>query len=71
MFLAENAEAAEKAASTFTAFDIFMLLFTLLIIIGLIKTLLARPRKNWVALGFGTFALVVFLIADVKMISGW
>lgn len=68
MYLSEQAEAA---TSTFQGFDIFMLLFTILIAIGLVRLLLQRPRKNLFAIGFTVVALIIFLVADVKMISGW
>lgn len=67
MFLAENI----ADASTFTPFDIFMVLFTVLIAAGLVRLLLQRPRKNMFAIGFAAVSLIVFLIADAKMISGW
>ncbi|WEK53852.1 MAG: hypothetical protein P0Y55_14985 [Candidatus Cohnella colombiensis] len=67
MFLAEVAD----TESTYTTFDIFMLLFTILIAVGLVRLLLQRPRKNVFAIGFGTVCLLVFLVADFKMISGW
>jgi hypothetical protein len=66
MFLAESAD-----ASTYTPFDIFMVVFTVLIAVGLIRLLLHRPRKNLFAIGFAAVCLIVFLIADAKMISGW
>ncbi|MFC5700768.1 hypothetical protein ACFPVX_05720 [Cohnella faecalis] len=69
MFLAGNA--AEEAASTFTNFDIFMVIFTVLIVVALVRLLLQRPRKNIFAIGFTTVSLLVFLIADWKMLSGW
>ncbi|GIO12384.1 hypothetical protein J19TS2_19390 [Cohnella xylanilytica] len=68
MFLAAN---AEESASLFTPFDIFMVIFTVLIAIGIVRLLMARPKKNFFAIGFGLVALIVFLIADVKMVSGW
>ncbi len=45
-FLAE--EQAAAAASTFEPFDIIMLLFTVIIFIGLIRLVMARPRKKFV-----------------------
>lgn len=66
MFLAE-----EVNASTFTPFDIFMVVFTILIAVGLVRLALQRPRKNLFALGFTAVALLVFLAADIKMVSGW
>jgi hypothetical protein len=68
MFLAEQ---ATEAASSFAIFDIFMVLFTILIGIGLVRLLLQRPRKNLFAIGFAVVALIIFLVADAKMISGW
>jgi uncharacterized membrane protein len=68
MFLAEQ---AGDAASTFATFDIFMLLFTILVAVGLVRLLLQRPRKNVFAIGFAVVALIIFLVADAKMISGW
>jgi len=67
VYLTEQAE----ATSTFQGFDIFMLLFTIVILIGLVRLLLQRPRKNMFAIGFATVALLIFLVADAKMISGW
>lgn len=59
------------SSSLFTPFDVFMIAFTALIVIGLARLLMARTKKNVFAIGFATVALVVFLIADVKMVSGW
>lgn len=66
MFLAET-----ESTSTYTPFDVFMIIFTVIIAAGLIRLLLQRPRKNIFAIGFATVSLLVFLAADVKMISGW
>lgn len=68
MFLAEQ---TTEAASSFQMFDIFMVLFTILIAIGLVRLLLQRPRKNKFAIGFAVVALIIFLVADFKMVSGW
>jgi hypothetical protein len=68
MFLTEQ---AGETASTFSGFDIFMVLFTILIAIGLVRLLLQRPRKNLFAIGFAVVALIIFIVADIKMISGW
>lgn len=68
MYLAAQ---AGESASTFQTFDVFMVLFTILIVIGLVRLLLQRPRKNRFAIGFTVVALVIFLVADAKMISGW
>lgn len=64
MFFA--AEAAE--ASKFTAFDFMVLLFTVLIFIGFVRLLAARPKKNLFAIGFTAVALAVFLFVDYVMI---
>ncbi|MFC5469779.1 DUF2759 family protein [Cohnella suwonensis] len=68
-FLAENA--TEAVESTYSHFDIFMIVFTILIAIGLVRLLMQRPRKNVLAIGFATVSLLVFLVADYKMVSGW
>jgi hypothetical protein len=68
MYLAAQ---AGDSGSTFQTFDIFMVLFTILIVIGLARLLLQRPRKNMFAIGFAAVALIIFLVADAKMISGW
>lgn len=62
---------AETAASNFQPFDVFMIIFTLLIAAGLIRLLMERPRKNRFAIGFAAVALLVFLYTDYVMISGW
>ncbi|MBN2980568.1 MULTISPECIES: hypothetical protein [Cohnella] len=72
MFLAANAaNAAEETASLYTPFDIFMVIFTVLIALGLVRLLMEKGKKNVFAIGFALVALIVFLIADVKMVSGW
>ncbi|CAI6084549.1 DUF2759 family protein [Cohnella sp. JJ-181] len=68
MFLAEN---AAESASTFAVFDIFMVIITVLIVVGLVRLLRQRPNKNVFAIGFTAVSLIIFLIADVKMVSGW
>ncbi|WP_314003873.1 hypothetical protein [uncultured Paenibacillus sp.] len=67
MFLAQQAPAAADA-SKFATFDIFMLLFTALILIGFVRLVLARPRKNFFAIGFTGVSLLVFLLIDYIMI---
>jgi dolichyl-phosphate-mannose--protein O-mannosyl transferase len=66
MFLAE-----QVVTSTFTPFDIFMVIFTVLLAVGLIRLSMQRPRKNLFAIGFATVSLLLFLVADAKMVSGW
>jgi len=64
MFLA----AEEAAKSAFEPFDIMMLLFTIVIFIGWVRLLMARPKKNIFAIGFTTVSLGVFLFANYIMI---
>lgn len=63
-------EAATASTSNFNAFDIFVLLFTVIILIGLIR-LLRAPKKNVFAIGFAVVSLLVFLMTDYAMITGW
>ncbi|MFD1953983.1 hypothetical protein ACFSL6_07240 [Paenibacillus thailandensis] len=65
MFLAEEAAAS---TSTVNTFDYFMLLFTVLIFIGLIRLLRVKPNKNYFAIGWTTLSLLVFLVIDYIMI---
>lgn len=67
MFLA--AEAAQ-ATSKFAGFDIFVILFTIIIAIGVVRLLVAA-KKNPFAIGFGVVSLIVFLIMDVVMVMNW
>lgn len=64
------AEAAEASTSTYTSFDIYVLIFTVIIAIAVIRQLI-NPKRNLFALGFGTVSLLVFLFMDVIMIKGW
>ncbi|MCJ8012692.1 hypothetical protein MUG84_13220 [Paenibacillus sp. KQZ6P-2] len=64
------AEAAASAASKFNTFDIFMILFTLLILIGTIR-LIKQPVKNKFAIGFSIVCLLVFLASDFAMVQNW
>ncbi len=64
------AEEAAKTASTFTWFDPFVLLITIIIAIGVLRQL-AAPKKNLFAIGFGVVALLVFGFMDFIMIKGW
>ncbi|KZE77852.1 hypothetical protein [Paenibacillus elgii] len=68
MFLAE--EAAKATTSNFSGFDIFVILFTLVIAIGLIR-LLGAKKKNPFAIGFGLVSLAVFVTLSVVMVMGW
>jgi uncharacterized membrane protein YwaF len=69
MLIAEDAAAA-AATSHFSGFDIFVILFTLLILFGVIRSIGAK-KKNLLAIGFGVVCLAVFLIMDVVMVMNW
>lgn len=62
--------AASDATAVFKTFDIFMILFTILITIGVVRLFMAR-KKNKFAIGFGLVSLFVFLYSDYAMITGW
>lgn len=66
MFLA----AAETATTTGVTgtFNWFMLAFTVIIAIGFVRLVLARPKKNLFAIGFTTVALGLFLFIDYVML---
>ncbi|WP_106767218.1 DUF2759 family protein [Paenibacillus faecalis] len=66
MFLA----AAAATGSNFKTFDIFMILFTILIFIGVVRLITAR-QKNKFAIAFGIVSLLVFLYSDYAMIMNW
>jgi hypothetical protein len=67
MFLAEEVAAKTGGA---TGFDVFMVLFTLLIGYALYRAVKA-PQKNMIAIGFGTVCLLIFLFMDVLMVMNW
>ena len=64
------AEAAAQGPSKFHTFDVFMILFTILILIGVYR-LLKAPQKNKFAIGFGMVSLLVFAVSDYAMIMNW
>lgn len=68
MFFAE--EAAVASASKFYTFDLFMIVFTILLVVAVVR-LLGAKVKNKFAIGFAGFSLLVFLIMDVYMVKGW
>jgi hypothetical protein len=55
---------------TFDIFDLFVIAFTILIAIGVFRSLKAE-QKNLVAIGFGGVSLLVFLIMDIIMVKNW
>ena len=67
MFLAEE---AAKSTATFDFFDVFMIVFTILIALGLFRLVKAKERNKF-ALGFTTVCLLVFLLADFLMVLSW
>ncbi|WP_424766684.1 hypothetical protein [Paenibacillus sp. sgz302251] len=67
MFLA--AEKAAQEVSKIHTFDWFMLAFTVLIAIGFVRLLSARPKKNLFAIGFTGVSLALFLLIDFIMIT--
>lgn len=63
--------AAEAATGGhINVFDYFVLAFTVLIAIGVFRTITAK-QKNLFAIGFGIVSLGVFLTMDVIMLQGW
>ncbi|MFC6648281.1 hypothetical protein ACFTAO_43005 [Paenibacillus rhizoplanae] len=64
------AEAAAQEPSKFHTFDAFMIVFTILILIGVVR-LLRAPQKNKFAIGFGVVSLLVFVVSDYAMIVNW
>ncbi|MEI7025628.1 hypothetical protein [Paenibacillus sp. y28] len=68
MFLAEGA--AEATTSTYSGFDLFMIVVTILIAAGVLLQL-KQQNKNKFAIGFGVVCLLAFLFMDVIMIAGW
>lgn len=67
MYLAEE---AASSTSTFTGFDIFILLFTVILVFAMYQ-LVKSEKKNFFAIGFTFVTLVLFLFMDVTMILGW
>ncbi len=62
--------AAGEVTTTFNGFDIFMILFTIVILIGVLR-LLKESKKNLFAIGFGILSLLIFLASDAIMIKAW
>lgn len=61
---------AEATNGSFTGFDIFMILFTIIIAAGFVRLVL-QPQKNKFAIGFAAVCLAVFLFADYLMVRNW
>ncbi|MFE4712021.1 MULTISPECIES: DUF2759 family protein [Bacillales] len=64
------AEAAAQEPSKFHTFDVFMILFTILILVGVVR-LLKAPQKNKFAIAFGAVSLLVFVVSDYAMVMNW
>jgi hypothetical protein len=69
MFLAAETTGASESTHFF-GFDIFMILFTIIIAWGVYRSIKAEERNKF-AIGFGTIALLVFLAVDVAMVMNW
>ncbi len=67
-FLAEAA--ADESTKSFAMFDLFMIVFTILIALGLYR-LAKAEKKNIFALGFATVCLLTFLAVDFLMVLSW
>ncbi len=66
MFLAEG----EHTTSNFHGFDMFMILFTIIIAAGFFRLLTAK-EKNPFAIAFTGVSLLVFLFTSAVMVFGW
>jgi len=66
MFLA--AATAAQSSFNFDPFDIFMIVFTVLIFLALLN---ARKHNNKFAVGFSAICLLVFLFTDLVMVLNW
>jgi len=69
MFLATAVSAAESGGGiNFDPFDIFIILFTILAVFAVIRSV---QHKNKFAAGFSMVVLLVFLFTDVVMVLNW
>ena len=68
MLLAE--EVVEESTKSFATFDVFMIVFTILIAAGVYRIAKAEKR-NMFALGFATICLLTFLAIDFLMVLSW
>jgi hypothetical protein len=68
MLLSEAA--AATTTSSFTGFDIFILLFTVILAVAMFR-LVNAEKKNLFAIGFCFVSFAVFLVMDFIMISNW
>ncbi len=56
--------------SNFVQFDWFMIGFTILVAIGVIR-LMRSPNKTKFSLGFGSVVLLIFIGLDILMLMNW
>lgn len=68
MWLAE--ELTEAAQSRVDPFDFFIIAFTIVIAIGVLRSIRAK-KKNLLAIGFGAVSLAVFLLMDYVIVQKW
>jgi hypothetical protein len=68
MLLSEAA--AATSTSSFTGFDIFVLLFTVILAIAMYR-LVSAEKKNIFAIVFCFVSFAVFLVMDLIMVSNW
>ena len=68
MLLAE--EVVVESTKSFATFDVFMIVFTILIAAGVYRIAKAEKR-NMFALGFATICLLTFLAIDFLMVLSW
>lgn len=68
MFVAE--EAAAQSAGSFSGFDFFMIVFTVILAWSLIRLIKSKERNRF-ALGFTAVCLLVFLAVDFLMVLNW
>lgn len=62
--------AEATSSSTFSGFDIIVLLFTLILVFAMYR-LLRTQQKNWFAILFCIASLGLFLFMDYHMIINW
>ncbi len=62
--------AEATTTSSFAGFDIFVLLFTVILAVAMYR-LVSVEKKNLFAIGFCFLSFAVFLVMDLIMISNW
>ncbi|WP_409343813.1 DUF2759 family protein [Paenibacillus sp. MBLB4367] len=64
------AEAASSSTTHFDPFDAFIIVFTLIIALAVVRTITAK-QKNLLAIAFSVVSLLVFLVMDYVMVQNW